>query len=350
MMTYTMNGSENIAYQQLLATGRRSGALTVTEIMDKMTDAGFDPDYAVDLFKSFGEAGVAVTDDTARSTVLENDEPETDDIDSERLYIRDIHRVPMLTPEREKELALLAMGGYEDAKDMLVEANLRLVVKVARKYTSRGLDFLDLIQEGNIGLIKAVEKFDANKGFRFSTYATWWIRQGISRAISDHARTVRVPVHMVELANKVRAESGRYYSANGEKPSVEYLAETLGESCEKIRNVLLLDPEPMSLEATFGEDGDTSLEELIADKAACSPEDTAWIKIRAKIIDKILSTALSPREEAVIRMRFGFLDGVPYTLEEVGDRLSVTRERVRQIEVKALRKLKNPKYLGALRE
>lgn len=264
-----------------------------------------------------------------------------------RMYLKDIGKIPLLTPEEEKEVAKKSAEGSLEATKKLGEANLRLVVSIAKKYVGRGLEFLDLIEEGNLGLIKAVEKFDVTKGYKFSTYATWWIRQAITRAIADQARTIRVPVHMVETINKLIRVKNKLIQELGREPSVSELSEKMGLTEEKVRQIMLYSREPVSLEVTIGEDEDSTLGEFVADEEELLPEDYVMNNnLRDKLLEMISS--FSDRERDVIMLRFGFYDGKPRTLEEVGQKYGVTRERIRQIESKALRKLRHPARIKKL--
>jgi len=268
--------------------------------------------------------------------------------DSVRMYLKAIGQVPLLSPEEERELAKKAEEGSKTADQKLINANLRLVVSVAKKYTKRGLQFLDLIQEGNQGLIKAVQKFKYKKGFKFSTYAIWWIRQAITRAIADQARTIRVPVHMVETINKLRKVSRRLMQKLGREPTREEIAKAMNMSVEKVKQIMRTAMEPVSLEMPIGEE-DSHLGDFVEDKNAPSPMDAAFYSMLKKQINKVLNT-LTDRERRVLRYRFGLDDGCPHTLEEVGKIFGVTRERIRQIEAKALRKLRHPSRSKKLRE
>lgn len=256
-------------------------------------------------------------------------------------YLKEIGRVPLLTSGEEIELAEQIENGDQKAKKRLTEANLRLVVSIAKRYVGRGMHFLDLIQEGNVGLIKAVEKFDHTKGFKFSTYATWWIRQAITRAIADQARTIRIPVHMVETINRLKKVQSQLLHENGVEPSEEVIAEKMGLSVERVREIMRVAQEPVSMETPIGPEEDSRLMDFIRDEEALAPDDAALKTITNEDIDSVLKT-LTPREEAVIRLRFGLKDGRCHTLEEVGSEFQVTRERIRQIEAKALRKLRHP--------
>ncbi len=261
--------------------------------------------------------------------------------DPVKVYLREIGRVPLLSSEEEIELAVKIADGNEYAKQRLTEANLRLVVSIAKKYVGRGMYFLDLIQEGNVGLIKAVDKFDHTKGFKFSTYATWWIRQAITRAIADQARTIRIPVHMVETINRLKKIQSQLLHENGVEPSEELIAEKMDLPVERVREIMRVAQEPVSMETPIGPEEDSKLMDFIRDEDALSPDDAALKSITNEDIDGVLKT-LTPREEAVIRLRFGLKDGRCHTLEEVGMEFNVTRERIRQIEAKALRKLRHP--------
>ncbi len=261
--------------------------------------------------------------------------------DPVKVYLREIGRVPLLSSEEEIELAIKLSNGDESAKQRLTEANLRLVVSIAKKYVGRGMYFLDLIQEGNVGLIKAVDKFDHTKGFKFSTYATWWIRQAITRAIADQARTIRIPVHMVETINRLKKIQSQLLHENGYEPSEELIAEKMNLSVERVREIMRVAQEPVSMETPIGPEEDSRLMDFIRDDDALAPDDAALKTITNEDIDSVLKT-LTPREEAVIRLRFGLHDGRCHTLEEVGMEFNVTRERIRQIEAKALRKLRHP--------
>ena len=261
--------------------------------------------------------------------------------DPVKLYLKEIGRVPLLTAEEEIDLAMKIADGNDKAKKRLTEANLRLVVSIAKRYVGRGMHFLDLIQEGNVGLIKAVEKFDYTKGFKFSTYATWWIRQAITRAIADQARTIRIPVHMVETINRLKKAHSQLLHENGYDPSEEQLAEYMGLTVERVREIMRVAQEPVSMETPIGPEEDSRLVDFIRDEDATAPDESAMKKITNEDIDAVLKT-LTPREEEVVRLRFGLRDGRCHTLEEVGSQFDVTRERIRQIEAKALRKLRHP--------
>ncbi len=261
--------------------------------------------------------------------------------DPVKVYLKEIGRVPLLSTEEEVELAKKILDGDEYAKKRLTEANLRLVVSIAKRYVGRGMHFLDLIQEGNVGLIKAVEKFDHTKGFKFSTYATWWIRQAITRAIADQARTIRIPVHMVETINRLKKVQSQLLHENGKEPSEELIAQRLDMSVERVREIMRVAQEPVSMETPIGPEEDSRLMDFIRDEEALAPDEAALKTITNEDIDSVLKT-LTEREEQVIRLRFGLKDGRCHTLEEVGLEFNVTRERIRQIEAKALRKLRHP--------
>ena len=261
--------------------------------------------------------------------------------DPVKIYLREIGRVPLLSSDEEIELAVKISEGNQQAKQRLTEANLRLVVSIAKKYVGRGMYFLDLIQEGNVGLIKAVDKFDYKKGFKFSTYATWWIRQAITRAIADQARTIRIPVHMVETINRLKKVQSQLLHENGYEPSEELIAEKMELPVERVREIMRVAQEPVSMETPIGPEEDSRLMDFIGDEDALAPDEAALKTITNEDIDGVLKT-LTPREESVIRLRFGLQDGRCHTLEEVGTEFNVTRERIRQIEAKALRKLRHP--------
>ncbi len=349
----------------LVEMGRAKGKLTTQEIMDALEDLDFDPEQMDKLYETLESQNIEIVDDFADTAfddiefVLdtpENDEAEpaagTDGIaidDPVKVYLKEIGRVPLLSSEEEIDLAMRIMNGDEYAKKRLSEANLRLVVSIAKRYVGRGMQFLDLIQEGNLGLIKAVEKFDYTKGFKFSTYATWWIRQAITRAIADQARTIRIPVHMVETINKVKKVSSQLLHKNGHEPVAEEIAQELDMPVDKVREIMRVAQEPVSLETPIGEEEDSHLGDFIPDDEAPAPADAASHTLLKEQLGDVLST-LTPREEKVLRLRFGLEDGRPRTLEEVGKEFDVTRERIRQIEAKALRKLRHPSRSKKLKD
>ena len=269
--------------------------------------------------------------------------------DPVRMYLKDIGKIPLLTPEREKYLAEQIAVGSKAAKDELIEANLRLVVSIAKRHVGKGMYFLDLIQEGNLGLIKAVEKFDYSKGYKFSTYATWWIRQAITRAIADQARTIRIPVHMVETIHKVSRIARQLLQEFGREPTTDEIAEKLGITAEKVREIMKIAQDPVSLETPIGEEEDSHLGDFVEDNESPAPSDSASYSLLREQLCNILHT-LTPREEQVIKLRFGLEDGRPRTLEEVGKQFQITRERIRQIEAKALRKLRHPSRSKTLKD
>ena len=286
------------------------------------------------------EEEISSTDELAET--LSTDDPV-------RMYLKEIGKVPLLNPEEEVELAVRMAEGDEEAKRRMTEANLRLVVSIAKRYVGRGMLFLDLIQEGNLGLIKAVEKFDHTKGYKFSTYATWWIRQAITRAIADQARTIRIPVHMVETINKTIRVSRQLLQELGHDPSAEEIAEEMGMPVEKVRDILKIAQEPVSLETPIGEEEDSHLGDFIEDEGASEPSEAASFSLLREQLEEVLGT-LAPREKKVLELRFGIADGRTRTLEEVGKEFNVTRERIRQIEAKALRKLRHPSRSKKLRD
>jgi RNA polymerase primary sigma factor len=353
--------------KELVSIGKKKGYITYEDIDKSLPPdyTGFDGNFLETIYENLEKANV----------IIRESEPDEDDEDEEKdevsstnvevmdkiistagpaifdnasytkdgvkMYLKEIGRIPLLTPTQERTYARKAQRGNDKSKQKLVVANLRLVVSIAKRYIGRGLTFLDLIQEGNIGLLKAVDKFDWKKGYKFSTYATWWIRQAITRAIADQARTIRVPVHMVETINKINKIRREYLQEHGDYPSVKTLANMTGKTSEKIEEILQADKETLSLESPVGGDEDSSVGDFVADVENINPEDSAMLMLLRDEINEVLNT-LGPREATVLKMRYGLIDGRQKTLEEVGKYLNVTRERVRQIEVKALRKLRHP--------
>ncbi len=352
------------ALKALVEKGKTVGKLTTQEIDNAILELDIEIEELDKLYELIETNNIEIIDDLgdmARDAITdETDMAKSDDgglgdnktlvmDDPVRVYLKEIGRVPLLTSEEEIELAIRISEDDKKAKQRLAEANLRLVVSIAKRYVGRGMQFLDLIQEGNLGLIKAVEKFDYTKGFKFSTYATWWIRQAITRAIADQARTIRIPVHMVETINKVKKTSSQLLHKNGRDPSAEEIAEELNMTPDKVREILRLAQEPVSLETPIGEEEDSHLGDFIPDDEALSPADAASITLLKEQLAEVLKT-LTPREEKVLSLRFGLEDGHPRTLEEVGKEFNVTRERIRQIEAKALRKLRHPSRSKKLRD
>lgn len=342
--------------KELIAKGKSQGALTYKEIMDMLQEVDLEPDQIEKIYETLESLGIDIVDEKEieEDTNLEDDldlsVPEGVSIDDPvRMYLKEIGKVPLLTPEEEIELAKRMEQGDEEAKRKLAEANLRLVVSIAKRYVGRGMLFLDLIQEGNLGLIKAVEKFDYQKGFKFSTYATWWIRQAITRAIADQARTIRIPVHMVETINKLVRVSRQLLQEYGREPQPEEIAKEMGISVEKVHEILKIAQEPVSLETPIGEEEDSHLGDFIPDEDAPAPAEAAAYTLLKEQLTEVLDT-LTPREEKVLRLRFGLDDGRARTLEEVGKVFNVTRERIRQIEAKALRKLRHPSRSKKLKD
>jgi len=348
--------------RDLIELGRSKGELTTQEIMDAMEDFEFDPDQVDKLYETLEANNIKIIDDLQVSladidltsvpeiAAAAGDSSDAMSIDDPvKVYLKEIGRVPLLTSEEEIELAIRIGNNDEMAKKRLSEANLRLVVSIAKRYVGRGMQFLDLIQEGNLGLIKAVEKFDYTKGFKFSTYATWWIRQAITRAIADQARTIRIPVHMVETINKVKKISSQLLHKNGHEPTAEEIAEELDMPIEKVREIMRVAQEPVSLETPIGEEEDSHLGDFIPDDEAPAPADAASHTLLKEQLAEVLAT-LTPREAKVLSLRFGLEDGHPRTLEEVGKEFDVTRERIRQIEAKALRKLRHPSRSKKLKD
>ena len=344
--------------KELLESGKQKGRLTTKEMSDALEELDYDVEQVDKLYDTFEAYNIEIVEDDGGESIApaSNEELEsvlnTDGIsidDPVKVYLKEIGRVPLLSAEEEVELAIKMSQGDVAAKKRLSEANLRLVVSIAKRYVGRGMQFLDLIQEGNLGLIKAVEKFDHTKGFKFSTYATWWIRQAITRAIADQARTIRIPVHMVETINKVKKVNSQLLHENGHEPTNEQIAEKLEMPVEKVREIMRVAQEPVSLETPIGEEEDSHLGDFIPDEDAPAPSDVASHTMLKEQLAEVLST-LTPREEKVLRLRFGLEDGRSRTLEEVGKEFNVTRERIRQIEAKALRKLRHPSRSKKLKD
>lgn len=349
--------------QELIEEGKKKGYITFEELANALKGLDMDADSLDELYNAFVDAGISViTEEDANQggsgrkveeeVVVLDEEDLTKDVninDPVRMYLKEIGRISLLTPEEEMDLSVRVANGEEEARNILAESNLRLVVSIAKRYVGRGLLFLDLIQEGNIGLMKAVEKFDFGKGYKFSTYATWWIRQAITRALADQARTIRVPVHMVETINKMARIQRQMTLELNREPSDEELAKKMGISVDKVREVIKISQDPVSLETPIGEEDDSHLGDFIKDESSLSPEEYATNEILKEEIKSVLST-LQPREQQVLELRFGLIDGTSYTLEEVGKRFNVTRERIRQIEAKALRKLRHPSRAKKLKD
>ena len=357
--------------KELTELGKSKGNISNREILDAIGEMDIDPEQLEKLYDSLEQAGIEIVEndleedlslegldlsgegvDLSDGNVSGEPADNSDNIsidDPVKVYLKEIGRVPLLTPEEEVDLAIRISDGDVAAKQRLSEANLRLVVSIAKRYLGRGMHFLDLIQEGNLGLIKAVEKFDYTKGFKFSTYATWWIRQAITRAIADQARTIRIPVHMVETINKVKKVSSQLLHQNGHEPSADEIAEELNMPVDKVREIMRVAQEPVSLETPIGEEEDSHLGDFIPDDDAPAPADAASHTMLREQLMEVLDT-LTPREEKVLRLRFGLEDGRSRTLEEVGKEFNVTRERIRQIEAKALRKLRHPSRSKKLKD
>ncbi len=362
-------GSEkDLTLQRLIERGKSKGdKLSQEEILEQLEDSEFDLEQIEHIYEELAAHGITV------SGFMEED-PELENIDSElesyaspedmeriltqeglaihdpvRMYLKEIGKVPLLTTEYEVELATRIASGDEKAKTQLIESNLRLVVSIAKRYVGKGMFFLDLIQEGNLGLMKAVEKFDYSKGYKFSTYATWWIRQAITRAIADQARTIRIPVHMVETIHKLSRVQRQLLQELGHEASAEELAKEMNMSAEKVREIMKIAQDPVSLETPIGEEEDSHLGDFIPDDDSPAPSDAASFKLLQEQLSDVLHT-LTQREEQVLRLRFGMVDGRPRTLEEVGRAFNITRERIRQIEAKALRKLRHPSRSKRLRD
>lgn len=354
---------------QLIDHGKKRSSLNYKDIMEKLSPFDQDPEQMEEFYEQLSDLGIEVVNENDEEVNSlrpseDNEEKDSDDFsfdddlslppgikinDPVRMYLKEIGRVPLLSADDEVELAMRIKNGDEEAKRRLAEANLRLVVSIAKRYVGRGMLFLDLIQEGNMGLIKAVEKFDHNKGFKFSTYATWWIRQAITRAIADQARTIRIPVHMVETINKLIRVSRQLLQELGREPSPEEIAAEMELTVEKVREIMKIAQEPVSLETPIGEEDDSHLGDFIEDQEALAPADAAAYELLKEQLEDVLDT-LTEREENVLRLRFGLDDGRTRTLEEVGKVFGVTRERIRQIEAKALRKLRHPSRSKRLKD
>lgn len=355
------------AKELIIETGKKRGELTYNYVADKLASFEVDSGQIDEFYESLTEQGVELVDEeesndendpNIQELEKENEEFDLNDLsvppgvkinDPVRMYLKEIGRVDLLSAQEEIELAHRIEEGDEEAKRRLAEANLRLVVSIAKRYVGRGMLFLDLIQEGNMGLIKAVEKFDYRKGFKFSTYATWWIRQAITRAIADQARTIRIPVHMVETINKLIRVQRQLLQDLGREPAPEEIAEEMDLTPEKVREILKIAQEPVSLETPIGEEDDSHLGDFIEDQEATSPSEHAAYELLKEQLEDVLDT-LTDREENVLRLRFGLDDGRTRTLEEVGKVFGVTRERIRQIEAKALRKLRHPSRSKRLKD
>ena len=351
--------------KELIDLGKQKGSITNQDILDAIGELDFDPEKLEKLYDAIEAQGIEIVEDMGEIKIddieLSYEESKEENgggssteqnitiDDPVKVYLKEIGRVPLLTSEEEVELAIRISDGDVQAKQRLSEANLRLVVSIAKRYLGRGMQFLDLIQEGNLGLIKAVEKFDYTKGFKFSTYATWWIRQAITRAIADQARTIRIPVHMVETINKVKKVQSQLLHQNGHEPSPDEIAEEIDMPVDKVREIMRVAQEPVSLETPIGEEEDSHLGDFIPDNDAPAPADAASHTMLREQLSDVLST-LTPREEKVLRLRFGLEDGRSRTLEEVGKEFNVTRERIRQIEAKALRKLRHPSRSRKLKD
>jgi RNA polymerase primary sigma factor len=358
----------NDRLQKLIEEGKRSGVLTYDQINDTLSHEDLNAEQVDDILQTFADEGIRVVErvkehpgfddfdeDEAASKESEAAEVDLAEMeglpldDSVRMWLREIGKTPLLTMDEEISLAKRIEAGDHEAKAVLTEANLRLVVSIAKRYSGRGMSFPDLIQEGNIGLIRAVEKFDYRKGYKFSTYATWWIRQAITRAIADQGRTIRIPVHMVETINRLIKTSSQLLQDLGREPTLDEIAHEMGIPPDRVSEIIRIAPEPLSLETPIGEEEDSHLADFIEDQEAVSPSEAASHLILREKIEESLNK-LTPRERDVLRMRFGLDDGYSRTLEEVGRHFKVTRERIRQIEAKALKKLRHPSRSKKLRE
>jgi RNA polymerase primary sigma factor len=346
-----------VAAEALIVRGKEQGYLTPDDVLTGFPEIEAEPDHLERIFQLFRDMGIEVSDGDRDFEAIDDDSDDQLEAsealgaialdDPVRMYLREIGRVPLLRKEQEVEYAMAIEQGDEEARRQLTEANLRLVVSIAKKYIGRGMSFLDLIQEGNMGLIRAVEKFDYRRGYKFSTYATWWIRQAVSRALADQARTIRVPVHMVESINKQIRVSRRLLQELGREPTEDEIAEEMGITPERVREIITIARDPVSLETPVGDDDDSHLGDFIEDKLAPAPLEEASMAMLRLEVEHVLDT-LTPRERRVLQLRFGLIGGHQRTLEEVGKRFGVTRERIRQIESKALRKLRHPARSGRL--
>ena len=352
------------AISKLLDKGKKTGVLTYNEIMESLQSVDMSPDEIDELYDTFTKRGIDIIDNgndigPDDDSNLKDDEddididlsiPEGINIDDPvRMYLKEIGKISLLSLDEELALSKRVEEGDEEAKRLLAESNLRLVVSIAKRYVGRNLSFLDLIQEGNIGLMKAVDKFDASKGYKFSTYATWWIRQAITRAIADQAKTIRVPVHMVETINKLKRIQRQMTLELNREPTEAELAKKMNTTEEKVREIFKISQDPLSLETPIGEEDDSHLGDFLKDESSMSPEEYAINEVLKDEIEEVLCT-LTPREEEVLKLRFGLKGGTCHTLEEVGNMFGVTRERIRQIEAKALRKLRHPSRSRKLKD
>jgi RNA polymerase primary sigma factor len=346
-----------VAAEVLIVRGKEQGYLTPDDVLTGFPEIEAEPDHLERIFQLFRDMGIEVSDGDRDFEAVDDSDDDSLEAnaaigaialdDPVRMYLREIGRVPLLRKEQEVEFAMAIEQGDEEARRHLTEANLRLVVSIAKKYIGRGMSFLDLIQEGNMGLIRAVEKFDYRRGYKFSTYATWWIRQAVSRALADQARTIRVPVHMVESINKQIRVSRRLLQELGREPTEDEIAEEMGVTPERVREIITISRDPVSLETPVGDEDDSHLGDFIEDKLAPAPLEEASMAMLRLEVEHVLDT-LTPRERRVLQLRFGLIGGHQRTLEEVGKRFGVTRERIRQIESKALRKLRHPARSGRL--
>lgn len=362
------NPEIDVKVAELIAKGKKQGFLSYNDVMDSLQEVELFPEEIDEIYDQLAKEGIEIiaeaetkADDKEEQVFDKEDVikdeaeidlsvPEGVGIDDPvRMYLKEIGKIPLLTAEEEVELAKRMEQGDEEAKRRLAEANLRLVVSIAKRYVGRGMLFLDLIQEGNLGLLKAVEKFDYRKGYKFSTYATWWIRQAITRAIADQARTIRIPVHMVETINKLTRTSRQLLQELGREPTPEEIAERMDMPVERVREIMKIAVEPVSLETPIGEEDDSHLGDFIEDEDTVAPVDGASFTLLREQLEEVLDT-LTPREKKVLRLRFGLDDERARTLEEVGQEFGVTRERIRQIEAKALRKLKHPNRSKKLKD